>query len=295
MSIENKPDGFYCRLCPRRCGAFRSSTLTGGICNSPSTAMVSLASLHMWEEPPISGSKGSGTVFFTGCGLGCVYCQNHVISVGGCGKPYTPEQLAQQFRSLEEQGAHNISLVTATQFIPELIKAMRIYRPRVVVWNSGGYESAAAINAIAPYVDVWLPDYKYALKDCAEKYSSAPDYPEAALAAIERMVQYQPNNVFDEDGLITKGVIIRHLVLPLNTRNSIAALDVLHSRFPSVPISIMGQYTPVVKNTGFCELERPITRREYRKVVDHAAELGIEGYMQALSSSGEGCIPSFEI
>ena len=251
----------------------------------------------MWEEPPISGSRGSGTVFFSGCGLGCVYCQNRAVSRASerlAGTAYPPERLAELMRRTEALGVHNISFVTGTQYVPDIIAALRIYRPRVpLVWNSGGYELPSVVDALAPYIDIWLPDYKYALTEPAAGYSGAPDYPEKAIAAIKRMRMHTPADVFGDDGVMLSGMIVRQLVLPLNTRNSIAALERIASELPGTLVSVMGQYTPVSADDRFPELSRRITRREYDKVCDAAARLGLKGFTQELSSAKTGYIPDF--
>lgn len=284
-----------CRLCPRECAVARGEGESQGFCRCPADARIALASLHMWEEPPISGENGSGAVFFTGCTLGCVYCQNREISgKGTTGRKCSPAELAETFRSLEEKGAHNLNLVTGTQYIPEIIKALRIYRPGIpIVWNSGGYESEQAILAMAKWVDVWLPDYKYALSPVAQRYSMAPDYPERAMRAIRLMKMLQPENIY-ENGLIRKGLIIRHLVLPLNTENSIAALQRIAQELPDTQISLMSQYTPVIKDERYPELGRGITRREYEKVCAELLRLGLDGYVQELSSSRTEYIPAWD-
>lgn len=299
---------FVCRLCPRRCGALRTpdGADASAFCRCPSDMYVAHAQAHMWEEPPISGTRGSGTIFFSGCGLGCVYCQNSAVSRadnGIAGERCSPLRLTEIMKSLEEKGIHNISMVTGTQFVPDIIAALRIYRPAVpVVWNSGGYEEISVIDALAPYIDIWLPDYKYALSDTAAKYSRAPDYPEKALAAIKRMRLYQPENITGSDGMLKKGMIIRHLVLPLNTRNSAAVLERLAAGLPGVPVSIMSQYTPMpqiaelngsVSPAPFPELGRRVTAREYDKVCATAISLGIDGYTQVLSSAAKDYIPDF--
>lgn len=285
-----------CTLCPRHCGAERDAESGSGFCRMPETMHVALISLHMWEEPPISGTNGSGAVFFSGCPLGCVFCQNHEISRAAVGREYTPEQLARKFHVLEEQGAHNINLVTGTHFIPQIIETLREYRPRVpVVWNSSGYETPEAIDMLAPYIDIWLPDYKYGLNETAARYSRAPDYPEVALAAILRMRSYQPENVM-EDGLLKKGMIVRHLVIPASIRNSAAVLRRLASKVPNTPISIMSQYTPIkgIEN-DFPELGRMVTEREYERISELASQLGIEGYTQELSAADCEYVPEWDI
>lgn len=296
-------NGFVCSLCPRQCAAKRTGTEGGGFCASPTTSYVAKAMRHMWEEPPISGTRGAGTIFFSGCTLGCVFCQNREISRTGsrpdgvpAGKPCGPRGLAELMERLESEGAHNIELVTATQFVPEVIAALRLRKPAVpVVWNSGGYERVETVDALAPYVDIWLPDYKYAIAEKAARYSGAPNYPEAALRAILRMREHAPEDVFDADGLMTAGMIVRHLVLPLNVKNSVECLRVLARELPGTLVSIMGQYTPVDGLEAFPELQRPITPREYARVCDAAEELGVEGFEQELSSTGERYVPSWDI
>lgn len=285
-----------CGLCPRACRVRRDDLSSGGRCSSFAQARVALCALHRWEEPVISGTNGSGAIFFSGCTLGCVYCQNREISHGGAGKDYSAERLAQAFQTLESDGAHNIDLVTGTHFIPAIIKALKLYRPQVpVIWNSSGYETAAAIDAIAPYIDIWLPDFKYARSDIAEKYSTAPDYPQAALAALLRMRSYAPQDEFGSDGIMKRGMIVRHLVLPGNTRNSIEALRLLHERLPQTLVSLMSQYTPVYDGEEFPELKRRITKREYDKVCDALYELDMDGFAQERSSSGKQYIPKWDL
>ena len=285
-----------CSLCPRGCGIERSGGALG-FCGASDTMRIARAAPHMWEEPPVSGSKGSGTIFFTGCPLGCVFCQNHDISrSGSVGREITPAQLAEIMADLEAQGVHNINLVTGTHFIPQIIAALEICRPSVpIVWNSGGYETTEAVERLAPWVDIWLPDYKYALSAPAEKYSAAPDYPEVAMKALKLMRSYQPENIYDGDGMLKRGVIVRHLVLPLNVKNSIAALERISEELPGVPVSLMSQYTPVVSDPRYPELDRKITAREYDKVCTRMAELDMEGFMQERESSTGEFIPRWEL
>jgi len=249
--------------------------------------------LHHWEEPCISGECGSGVAFFSGCPLACVFCQNHYISRGGVGEVCTPERLAKAFRELESQGAHNINLATGTHFAHQIIKALRIHRPGVpVVWNSGGYERPEIVDALSLYIDVWLPDFKYALSDKAERYSGAADYPEITLRAIERMKFHAPENIM-EDGIIKRGVIIRHLVLPGNTRNSIEVLRLIAEHFPGTPVSLMSQYIPSGDAGNFPEINRRLTAREYAKVTEEAIRLGLDGYIQDISAASEIFVPDF--
>ncbi|MBE6758709.1 MAG: radical SAM protein [Ruminococcaceae bacterium] len=258
---------------------------------------IARAAPHMWEEPPISGSKGSGTIFFCGCSLGCVFCQNHDISRSGTvGREISPQELVRIMSDLEEQGVHNINFVTGTHFIPQIIAALKVRRPSVpIVWNSGGYETEEAVEMLAPWVDIWLPDYKYALSAPAEKYSAAPDYPETAMKALRLMRASQPENICDCDGMLRKGMIVRHLVLPLNVKNSIAALERVAEELPGVPVSLMSQYTPVVSDPRYPELDRKITAREYDKVCARMEELDLEGFMQERGSSTGEFIPRWEL
>ena len=285
-----------CRLCPRRCGAERDRGITG-VCGASDTMRIARAAPHMWEEPPISGTSGSGTIFFTGCPLGCIYCQNREISGSGdIGREISPDDLADIMKEMEQQGVHNINFVTGTHHIPRIIAALRLYRPSIpIVWNTGGYETAEAVDALAPWVDIWLPDYKYALAAPAEKYSATPDYPETAMTALKCMRAYQPENVFDETGILFRGMIVRHLVLPLNVRNSFAVLERIAEELHGVPVSLMSQYTPVIDDPRYPELSRRITAREYDRVCDRLEELGLEGYMQERSSSGGEYIPQWDI
>lgn len=289
-----------CRLCPRRCGASRGETGQGS-CQSGSEMRIVRAALHHWEEPPISGTRGSGTVFFSGCALRCVTCQNHEISVGeNRGKMVTPEELSAVFFSLVEQGAHNINLVTASHFAPMVRKALLWKKlPVPVVYNCGGYESVAALRTLEGLVDVYLPDFKYAEAELAGALSNAPDYPEIVLAALAEMVRQTGKNQM-EDGLLKRGVLVRHLILPGHTRNSIAVLRLLKQRFPDVPVSLMAQFVPVTEAdvswayaSRFPELCRSITRRELAKVQDELFALGLDGFVQSRAASSAKYLPDF--
>ena len=274
-----------CRLCPRMCGAYRGRLRGAGYCGCGTQPVVSRAALHMWEEPVISGSRGSGTIFFSGCCLGCAFCQNAAISSELRGRAVSPQELAEIMRELERQGAHNISFVTGT-----------LYRPSVpTVWNSGGYERIETLRALSPYIDIWLPDYKFALPAVAEKYAHAPDYPETALRAIQFMCRCAGENRIEE-GVMKRGVIVRHLVLPGNLRNSVAALRRLSGELPrGTLMSVMSQYTPAGRIDGFPELGRRLTAAEYEKILDVADVLGVEGFRQELSSAAEEYVPEFDL
>lgn len=285
-----------CRLCPRMCGAYRGRLRGAGYCGCGTQPVVSRAALHMWEEPVISGSRGSGTIFFSGCCLGCAFCQNAAISSELRGRAVSPQELAEIMRELERQGAHNISFVTGTHYAEAIIRALRLYRPSVpTVWNSGGYERIETLRALSPYIDIWLPDYKFALPAVAEKYAHAPDYPETALRAIQFMCRCAGENRVEE-GVMKRGVIVRHLVLPGNLRNSVAALRRLSGELPrGTLMSVMSQYTPAGRIDGFPELGRRLTAAEYEKILDVADVLGVEGFRQELSSAAEEYVPEFDL
>ena len=236
---------FSCNLCPRRCGAVRTDIGGGGFCGMPALPVVARAALHFWEEPCISGKRGSGAVFFSGCNLQCVFCQNGSISYGKYGKAVSIPRLREIFRELAEQGAHNINLVTPTHFLPQVRQALLVKKlPVPVVYNTSGYERPESLKTLEGLVDIYLPDYKYAQPDLAAALSRAPDYPETALAAIAEMVRQTGAPQYDGEGMMTRGVLIRHLILPGHTKNSMAALRAIAGRFPGIPVSLMAQYTP---------------------------------------------------
>ena len=252
--------------------------------------------LHYGEEPCISGTCGSGTVFFSGCNLGCIFCQNAPISRHGLGKQYTIEELAGIFRELEEMGAHNINLVTGYVWADRIIEAFKIYRPSIpVVWNSSGYESLETLKKLEEYVDIYLPDYKYIDSDLARKFSKKADYPEVARTAICEMLRQKGNPEFDDNGMIKKGVIIRHLVLPLHIKNTRAILESFKEFFGDAWLSLMLQYTPVVHSDTFPELNRTLTERECEKAIRILEESGIDnGYVQDVSAATADLIPDFK-
>lgn len=262
--------------------------------------MGARAALHMWEEPCISGSRGSGTVFFSGCTLGCVYCQNQPIAAGKMGKAVSLEHLAEIFLQLQEQGAANINLVTAGHFAPQTAYALRLAKKQglrlPVVYNSGGYESIEALEILKDLVDVWLPDFKYMDPQLAKQYSHAEDYPTAAKKAIAWMARQAGPCRFDKEGYAVGGVIVRHLILPGHTRDSLKILQYLHQQYGErIYISIMNQYTPLPHVKPYPELNRRVTKREYQKVLDGALELGITcGFFQEGETAEESFIPLFD-
>ncbi len=290
--MENKN---ICLLCPRRCGVDRSSAR--GFCGEGDTVRVARWQKHEWEEPPISGTGGSGTVFFTGCTLKCVFCQNYAVS-RGMGKEISIDQLADIFLELQDMGCHNVSMVTGSHFAPQIIEALDRVRDRLhipVVWNCGGYESIETLQMLEGYVDIYIPDMKYRSAELSARYSACPDYFEKAMPALGEMLRQVGAPCYDEKGIMQKGVIVRHLVLPGCYKDSIAVLDALHERYGSEGylLSLMSQYTPMPSCKEFPEIDRPITSFEYRKVSDRAIALGFDGFFQARAASSRSYIPPF--
>ncbi|MBE6888025.1 MAG: radical SAM protein [Ruminococcaceae bacterium] len=289
----------FCNLCPRNCNADRSKNV--GYCKMTDTLKVSRAALHFWEEPCISGENGSGTVFFSGCNMGCVYCQNQDISHQGFGREITVERLAEIFIELQNKKAHNINLVTPTHFVPQIVQATEKSRKNglsiPVVYNTSGYEKVENIERLKGTVDVFLPDFKYISSTTAQKYSFCADYPDAAKQAIAAMVKQTGPCVFDDDGIIRKGVIVRVLVLPGHTDEAKQIIEYLYSTYgDDIFISIMSQYTPCTNLEKYPEINRKLTWKEYDDVVDFAAELGVEnGFVQEGESASESFIPPFNL
>ena len=335
-----------CVLCPRKCKANRSQG-EKGICGQSANIRVARADLHMWEEPSISGSKGSGTVFFSGCSLHCVFCQNHNIANGEAGKEITIERLAEIFLELQEKGANNINLVTAGQFVPQVVEALKIAKANglqlPVVYNTSSYENVETLKLLDGYVVIYLPDLKYVDKELSKQYSHAEDYFQQAKEAIKEMVrqtgemefvversieekysaegpgkvdkieierspeqkyeirrfgiqEYQLRSEQGEDLVMTKGVIVRHLILPGCVEDSRKVLEYLLGEYGNqIFISIMNQYTPLPHVAAYPELNRKVTREEYEEVVNYAIELGIEnGFVQEGEAAAESFIPEFD-
>lgn len=286
-----------CTLCPRKCGADRVNGV--GFCGVGDKLRVAKAYLHMWEEPCLSGTNGSGTVFFSGCNLRCRFCQNYKISAESFGAEITAERLAEIFAELQDKGAHNINLVTPTHFVPQIIYALDIAKPWLsipVVYNCGGYESAETLKMLEGYIDIYLPDFKYGDNEIARKYSAAPDYFQVCTAAIGEMLRQTGAPSFDGD-LLKSGVIIRHLTLPTHRFDSIRVLEEIKRRYgtENVLLSLMSQYTPFYKSSEFKELDRRISTFEYNFVADKATELGFNGFMQERSSAKEEYTPDFDL
>lgn len=302
----NLSDYTSCHLCPRSCGIDRRISV--GFCGCGDTIKATRAALHHWEEPCISGTRGSGTVFFSGCTLKCCFCQNYPISQQGLGKELTVKQLGDIFLKLQDQGAHNINLVTATQYLPSVLAALDLVKHKLtipVVYNCGGYERVEIVQELADYVDIWLPDLKYQDTALSSRYSQAKNYFDRASEAITQMIRQTGAPVLDSDGIMQSGVIIRHMVLPGAREDSIRLLHWIHDKLPKGQyyISLLSQYTPFFRaaktNPGgseFPEISRRITTFEYEKVLNEAIALGLEqGFMQEKSSAKEEYTPPFDL
>lgn len=281
-----------CSICPRHCNADRSVNL--GFCQSPDNFRVARAALHFWEEPCISGKEGSGTVFFSGCNLKCVFCQNNEISAENKGVEISDDKLISIFENLISQGANNINLVNPTHYAKRLAKVLSRWKsPVPIVYNSSGYEEVETLKALDGLIDIYLPDLKYIRAEKAMRYSKAADYFEKASAALLEM-RRQVEDKFDGD-IMKSGMIIRHLILPQNTNSSIAVLDFIKSNFPNTFVSLMAQYTPCGDLSEFPEINRKITKREYEKVVNYAFDNSFDKlFIQELSSADKSFIPKFD-
>ena len=284
-----------CTLCPRNCGAERTAEHGSGFCGMPAGLRVARAMLHQWEEPPISGTNGAGTVFFSGCTLRCCYCQNGSISAGGQGKDISTARLREIFRELIAQGAHNIDLITASHFVPFLLPALEEPLPVPVVFNCGGYERVETLRLLEGKVQIWLPDLKYGLEEPARRYSHAPDYFPVATEAIREMFR-QVGPCRMEDGLLRQGVVIRHLVLPGQLESTRRVIDWVARTFRpgEVLFSLMSQYTPQPGAEG--PLRRHVTAAEYRAAAEYMENCGIvDGFVQERTSAREEYTPAFDL
>ena len=288
---------YICRLCPRECKAERGLESGKGYCRQGTLPKVARIAPHFWEEPCISGKRGSGTVFFSGCVMSCVFCQNSKISTGGYGKVLTVEKLSEHIKRLEDSGVHNINLVSPTPYIESIVECFEMYKPKIpIVYNTGGYEKVETLKRLEGIVDIYLPDMKYARGDIAKKYSNAEDYPEIALEAVAEMVRQTGKPEFDSDGMMQRGTIVRHLILPQNTKNSMKVLDLLKENFgDKILVSLMAQYVPLGNAEKFPEINRRITSREYSKVLEYFEETGLDGFVQELSSAKKDYVPEFDV
>ena len=305
MSIMASTDSVLntdnCILCPRNCGINRDSG-DRGFCGESSSVRIARAALHFWEEPVISGDKGSGTVFFTGCNLKCIFCQNASIATSEVGKEVSIGTLAEIFLKLQDQGANNINLVTASHYVTQVVQSIRIARKLglaiPIVYNTSSYEKPEALQLLDGLVDIYLPDFKYMDTKLAKVYSKAEDYPEVAKEAIAEMYRQVGRPVFNEDtGLMRKGVIVRHLVMPGAVGNAKAVIDYLYKTYgDDIYISLMNQYTPMKEFAEYPKLNRKVTKREYEKVIQYALDLGVENaFIQEGETAQESFIPPFDL
>ena len=289
-----------CRLCPRSCGVDRTAGQTG-FCRAGALPRVALASLHQWEEPCLSGTRGSGAIFFSRCNLACVFCQNHPISQQDRGADISIDRLAAIFLEQQQRGAHNLNLVTPTPYVPQIIAALSLARESgftlPVVYNTSAYDNPETIEMLRGWVDIYLPDLKYCNDALAVRYSRAPDYFSHALRAIDAMIRQVGNCVFDDEGLLQRGVLIRHLALPGQAEDSRRILRVIRETFgPDIWFSLMNQYTPQPGLVDFPELARPLTEVEYDGLIDFALSLGLEnGFIQEGGAASESFIPFFNL
>ncbi len=290
---------YPCNLCPRRCGADRKTS--SGYCGCGSGIKLARAAPHFWEEPCISGTRGSGTIFFSGCGLKCCYCQNYKISGEGFGREVTEERLARILLELQEKGVHNINLVTASQYLPGILRALDIAKLALhipIVWNTGGYERIEAIRALEGYIDIYLPDIKYFSPQLSQEYSKAKDYFDITSAAVKEMIEQTGAVEYDAQGVMLRGVIIRLMVLPGHREDSIAILRWISDNLPKgrYLLSLMSQYTPVYKASEHSGINRRVTTFEYDSVVNEALKLGLDnGFIQQRSSAKKEYTPRFDL
>lgn len=285
-----------CNQCPRRCNALRTEKENiGGVCRMPETAHIARAALHFWEEPSISGTNGSGTVFFSGCSLHCAFCQNNDISLKNKGRAVSSATLAEIFKRLEGEGAHNINLVTPTHYVHSILNALDIYKPKIpIVYNSGGYENVETLKILQDYVDIYLIDFKYIDSNKSSLYSNAPDYPDVCKSALLEAYRQHSNCVF-KNGIMQGGIIVRHLLMPQATRDAIAIFDWVRHNMPNSYFSLMSQYLPLGAAEKMPVINRKITSREYKKLTDYILNSGFYNcYIQELSSADKGFIPDFD-
>lgn len=281
-----------CDLCPRGCRIERNED-SFGYCGVGELPRIARAALHFDEEPPISGTHGAGTIFFSGCNLRCVYCQNYDISAKIQGTVITPYQLSEEYRRLEAMGAENIEFVTPSHYVNAILDSLKYYRPQLpLVWNSSGYDKVETLKKLDGIIDIYLPDFKYSDNALAKRLSNCGDYAETAVAAIGEMLRQQPENII-ENGVMQRGVIIRHLVLPSHTKNSIGVLEIIKNEFGTRTVSLMAQYMPAGKAEDHPDINRKLTKREYNKVFNKYIELDLDGFAQELDSSDEKYVPEW--
>lgn len=282
-----------CNQCPRKCNTERTEDHFG-FCGVGELPKIARAALHFDEEPPISGTRGAGTIFFSGCNLKCVFCQNYEISETRQGVVITPYQLSEEYRKLEASGAQNIEFVTPSHYTDAILESLTYYQPRLpLIWNSSGYDSIETLKRLEGVIDIYLPDFKYSDNALAKRLSHCGDYVETAAAAIDEMLRQQPRIII-ENGVMQRGVIIRHLVLPSHTKNSIGALELIKERYDTrALVSLMAQYMPAGKAADYPDINRKLTKREYHKVLDKYMELDLDGFAQELDSSDKKYVPEW--
>jgi putative pyruvate formate lyase activating enzyme len=295
MSLDNK--NTFCNICPNNCNADR--IIKFGRCQAPNNLKLAYAGIHMWEEPVISGNKGSGTIFFSNCSLKCVYCQNEKISIDNFGIEVSIDKFIEIMKKLEDKGVHNINLVNPTHYSTKIIEALNIYKPKIpIVYNTSGYEKADIIKNLTDYVDIYLTDFKYADNIAAFKYSHVKDYFERASESLKVMIESKGKPLIDNNNIMQKGVIIRHLVLPSNIKNSLNVLDFLKHNFNDeyYLISVMFQYTPNKRLADFPEINRKLTPLECKIILNHLDKLNFkEGFIQDISSAKKEYTPDFNL
>ena len=281
-----------CMLCPRRCGADRS--VRPGFCGLGDRMLIARAAPHLWEEPPVSGTRGTGAVFFSGCTLRCVYCQNGDISHTGLGRPFTPRELSDTLKRLCGLGVHTLSFITGTPFVPLILEAVSLWRPPVpLVWNTSGYETVETLRLLDGVIDVYLPDLKHFSPRAGRLCAGAPDYFAVASAALKEMCRQTGAPVLDGDGIMRRGTLVRHLILPGFTSESLRLLTWIRDELPAgIPVSLMRQYIPC-NGVSVPGLDRRITEQEYRRVRDHMLALDLSGYLQEPDSADQDFIPVF--
>lgn len=291
-------DYMYCYLCPKKCGVDREKAR--GFCGAPSVVKVARASLHMWEEPPISGKNGSGAVFFSHCNLKCVFCQNYKISDGGFGVEIDTRRLSEIFLHLADTGAENINLVSPTPYVYEIISALDMCRGELkipVIWNTGGYENVETLELLKNYVDIFLPDFKYITPELAKRYSNAEDYPVCASRALETMLKLVGKESYGDDGMMKRGVILRHLVLPSHSDETVKVLRFLKENFgvEDYSLSLMRQYYPCHKAENYKQINRKLTSYEFNKAENEAMSLGFHGFSQDKGADTGEYTPEFDL
>jgi len=288
-----------CTLCPRNCKVNRNNNELG-FCGMTKDIVVARAGLHFWEEPIISGEKGSGTVFFSGCNLKCIFCQNFNISTNNFGKTISINRLSEIFLELQDQGAHNINLVTPTHFVPQIIEALKISKTNglniPVVYNSSGYENVETIKLLNGYIDIYLPDFKYFDNTFAKKYSKCTNYFEYSSKALDEMIKQVGNPIFDENGMLLKGVIVRHMLIPGLLKDSKKIISYLVENYnDDIFISIMNQYTPANNLNKYPEIDKIVDKNDYEELIDYAIDIGIKnGFMQEGKTQKTSFIPEFD-